>query len=408
MISIITPFYRKDYLKKVYESIKNQTYQDWQWVLVPNNDGLKLNLSEFTDKRIKIVPYKEKTKHIGKIKHFAFNQGDGEWLLELDHDDLLLPTALEELSKVEKEFDFAYSNTAEFKENWESPKYNLDYGWQYREIEYEGHKLNEAITWDPTPQSISLIYYAPNHFRAWRKEFYQRIGGHNESYEICDDHELVIRTYLEGKMFHIDKCLYLYRIHGDNEWLLRNQKIQELTHQLYNQYIYKLVEKWCDINKLRKIDLGGRFNCPIGWESVDLKNADIIMNLDKKWKFKDNSIGVIKATDFLEHLKDKQFTIKEIHRVLVPNGWLLSMTPSTDGRGAFQDPTHKTYYNQNSFYYYTKKELAKYIDNKDIRFQVSQLETAYPNKWTIDNKIPYVAANLIKLGKDRLPGLCEI
>ena len=32
---------------------------------------------------------------------------------------------------------------------------------------------------------------------------------------------------------------------------------------------------------------------------------------------------------------------------------LLSLTPSTDGRGAYQDPTHVAFYNENSFWYYT-------------------------------------------------------
>lgn len=38
-----------------------------------------------------------------------------------------------------------------------------------------------------------------------------------------------------------------------------------------------------------------------------------------------------------------------IYRALVPGGWLLTATPSTDGRGAFQDP-HCSFWN-NSFWY---------------------------------------------------------
>lgn len=408
MISIITPFHTKDtkFLKEAYESVQAQTYRDWQWVLVPNNKGLAADLREFKDKRIKIAPYYEQTNSIGRIKNFAFRQGDGEWLLELDSDDILEPTALEELSKAKE--DFAYSNTAEFRENWSSPKYNLAYGWKYREVEFRGHKLNEAISWEPTPASVSLIYYAPNHFRAWRKDFYDKIGGHNENFEIADDHELLIRTYLQGTMKHIDKCLYFYRIHQNNNWLERNAKIQEFTHQLYYNNIHKLCQRWCDLNNLRKIDLGGRFNKPEGYESVDRKDADIICDLNKKWPFRDGEIGLIRANDILEHLSDKQHTMEEIHRVLAPNGYLLSSTPSALGEGAFQDPTHISYWVRNSFYYYTRKEQAKYIDNTKIRFQAMKLENYFPNKWCKDNNILYIRADLIKVSDERLPGLLEI
>ena len=407
MISVITPFHKQDttYLKEAYQSLKCQSV-NWQWVLVPNNEGLSADLSEFKDKRIKIVPFNEITNSIGKIKNFAFKQGDGEWLVELDSDDILAPNALEELSKVKE--DFAYSNTADFKPDYESPKYNPAYGWKYREVEFKGHTLNEAISWKPTPASISLIFYAPNHFRAWRKDFYNKIGGHNKDFEIADDHELLIRTYLQGTMKHIDKCLYFYRIHGDNNWLTRNAKIQELTHQLYYNNIHKLCERWCDLKGLRKIDLGGRFNRPDGYESVDIKDADVIMDLKEKWKFKDGEVGLIRANDILEHLPDKQHTMEEIHRVLASGGYLLSSTPSALGEGAWQDPTHCSQWVRNSFYYYTRKEQAKYIDNDKIKFQVMKLENYFPNDWAKQNNILYVRADLIKVGSERLPGLLEI
>jgi len=45
--------------------------------------------------------------------------------------------------------------------------------------------------------------------------------------------------------------------------------------------------------------------------------------------------------------------MRETHRCLSPQGWLLSQTLSTDRRGAFQDPTHVSFWNSNSFWYYT-------------------------------------------------------
>ena len=67
---------------------------------------------------------------------------------------------------------------------------------------------------------------------------------------------------------------------------------------------------------------------------------------------------MIRAVDFLEHVPDKVALFNELYRLLAHGGMLLSLTPSTDGRGAFQDPTHVAYYNENSFWYFTDANYA--------------------------------------------------
>jgi predicted SAM-dependent methyltransferase len=74
--------------------------------------------------------------------------------------------------------------------------------------------------------------------------------------------------------------------------------------------------------------------------------------------YDDNSVDEVRAHDFLEHIPIGQTiqVVTEIWRVLKPGGIFESMTPSTDGRGAFQDPTHVSFWNSNSWYYYSIKE----------------------------------------------------
>jgi hypothetical protein len=87
----------------------------------------------------------------------------------------------------------------------------------------------------------------------------------------------------------------------------------------------------------------------------------------------------------------------EIHRVLVPGGWFISKTPSTDGRGAFQDYDHVSFWNENSFLYWTNKEQAEYHDNTKAIFQAYKLETNYPNEWARQKDIKYVEAHLVAI-----------
>ena len=60
---------------------------------------------------------------------------------------------------------------------------------------------------------------------------------------------------------------------------------------------------------------------------------------------------------------------------------LLSMTPSSDGRGAYQDPTHVAFYNENSFWYYTDTQYRASCPRSPAKFQVVRLVTYFPTEW---------------------------
>jgi len=82
--------------------------------------------------------------------------------------------------------------------------------------------------------------------------------------------------------------------------------------------------------------------------------------------YADNTIDVVYAIDFLEHIPIGKTVamIEEIYRVLKPEGVLVHFTPSTDGRGAFQDPTHLSYWNINSWFYFMDNDRRKLYDIK--------------------------------------------
>jgi SAM-dependent methyltransferase len=149
-----------------------------------------------------------------------------------------------------------------------------------------------------------------------------------------------------------------------------------------------------------------------GYLGVDMRalpHVDIVCDCNGRLPFEDNSVGVIRAVDFMEHIKDAVHLMNEFYRVLAHGGMLLSMTPSTDGRGAFQDPTHVSFWNENSFWYYTKKDISNFVPEIKARFQPSFIETGYPNDFCKQHNISYVTANLTAIKTDeRLPGILEI
>jgi SAM-dependent methyltransferase len=248
---------------------------------------------------------------------------------------------------------------------------------------------------------MAFIWYAPDHVRAWRKSVYKKLGGHNPELSICDDHELMIRTYLHTTMHHIPKCLYIYRVTGNNTWLERNEDIQTTTVELFHQYGRQLAERDADLRGLLKVDIGGGLNPFPGYVTVDTReHADHVCDLNDGIPLPDNSVGVLNASHILEHLHDKTKIMGEIHRVLAHGGWAFIEIPSTEGRGAFQDPTHVSYWNENSFLYYTDKYLGDFIDNDTIRFQEFRKQTYYPNDWMKNLQVLVTTAWLVAAKDD--------
>jgi len=70
------------------------------------------------------------------------------------------------------------------------------------------------------------------------------------------------------------------------------------------------------------------------------------------WPWADSSIEFIRAHDIIEHLPDRIHTMNEAWRVLQPQGRIEIAVPTTSGPGAFQDPTHVSFWNRRSFLYF--------------------------------------------------------
>jgi predicted SAM-dependent methyltransferase len=115
--------------------------------------------------------------------------------------------------------------------------------------------------------------------------------------------------------------------------------------------------------KLVKVDLCCGIHKPEGFIGVDHfsgDNVDIVADLTQRFPFEDNAVDILRAHDALEHLPDRIHTMNEIWRICKPGATVDIFVPSTDGRGAFQDPTHVSYWNINSFLYYSVDHPAYY------------------------------------------------
>lgn len=403
LFSVIIPFHKNsNFIREAIQSCYEQTFKDYEIVLVPNGEVLNdtdfiLELARM--EKVIVYPFEYSGGKVGALKRYGCMKAKGDYLVELDWDDLLTPDCLEKLKvEIDKDApDFIYSNFCQVDLTGNTANlWSNYYGWTYRDYNYKGKVLKETINPPFIPQNISRIWFNANHVRVWKSSFYKKIGGHDASMRISDDHDLVLRSYLHGKCRWIDDTLYIYRVHKDNTTWLLNQEIQDTMWLTYDRYIWQLVEKWAKDNKLRLIDLAGGINPAKGYENYDLRNAEIIGDLNETWKLKDNSVGVLRACNAVEHFKDPIHTMNEAYRVLKHGGFFMIDVPSTDGQGAFCDPTHVSFWNKRSFKYYTEAEMRKFIEPMcNCKFQVMKLidKTMYG--------LPFVEAHLIKIDDDK-------
>jgi len=263
LVSYFTPIYNTgNKLWRTYRSLLEQTYQDWEWVMVnDSSDGGKtLKIAEEIarrDSRVKVYDFREKTGGIiGESKYRAACLTRGFLLAELDHDDLLTENCTMDLVNASKAFPdagFFFNDSVEVDENWNSLTYPdgfaFGYG-KYRKENYRGYEWDVVDTQNLNPKTIRHIVGVPNHVRAWRRDTYFAVGGHNRDLSIADDYELVVRTFLHTKICKIPKIGYIQFIYNDhtgqNTHDLSRADIQRRVRSImyhYNERIAKRFEE---------------------------------------------------------------------------------------------------------------------------------------------------------------------
>ena len=259
MISVVTPTYHTDpdVLARTWASLKAQTYTDWEWIVYDDSrdDQTWRQLYGFaSDERYRLMTYRGHVHSgsIGAVKRRAFMLAEGDILVELDHDDELLPDCLAELASAfaDPDVGFAYSNWSEIFADGSSGRYPegwaFGYGADYWSPEWNCWVMDAPEINDTT---IRHIVSAPNHVRAWRADVYRSLGGHRTDLPVADDYDLCVRTFLDTKIVKIPKLLYRQHIGPQTAQRQRNAQIQTLVAELADHYADRITAR---IQELRQ------------------------------------------------------------------------------------------------------------------------------------------------------------
>ena len=130
-----------------------------------------------------------------------------------------------------------------------------------------------------------------------------------------------------------------------------------------------------------KLHLGCGKSVLPGCTGVDISpqtGVGVVCDLSKNhWPFKDSSVQSCIVFNLLEHLPDTIQMMEELWRVTIPGGVVHIQVPYYNSAGAFQDPTHVSFFTERTFDYFTADgttELSHYNYYSHARFEIEKLD----------------------------------
>jgi glycosyltransferase involved in cell wall biosynthesis len=260
-----TTFNTREKISIPYESLCNQSYPHWEWVIFDDSDKPDTwhTLVELANKdpRVRVFKGHRNIAYIGEVKKLVCSLCRGDFLVELDHDDELHPECFQWVYNASLKFPSAKFFHTDCIEMFENTRMCHTYGDTYA-FGCAGHYRTILHGWDTcegrwiTGQRSSLMNHmtlryivgVPNHVRVWKRDAYWELGGHRENMAVADDYELILRTFLKYPSVYIREIGYLqYRNEeGNNFTFLRNSLIQrktQITAKHYNEDIHSFLEK---------------------------------------------------------------------------------------------------------------------------------------------------------------------
>lgn len=205
-ISIVVPTYNTpiNFLKEMIQSVKEQTYSNWELCIADGNStGVEVKevLTAYAqdDARIKIN-FLSENKGIAGNTNECLKLCTGEYIALFDHDDLLEPNALYEMVKKineDQQIDFIYSDEDKVDE--------------YSKSYYDPHFKQD---WAPdTFRSYNYIC----HFTVFKRSLLEQVGEFDSRFDGSQDYDMFLRlTEKAEKIVHIPKILYHWRVHKES------------------------------------------------------------------------------------------------------------------------------------------------------------------------------------------------
>lgn len=199
LFSVIVPLYNtpERYLREMIQSVVDQTYGRWELCLADgSDDGVdrKALCDSFADSRIRYARL-DANEGIAGNTNRAMEMAKGDYLVLLDHDDVLAPQALyanADLICRDPDFEFIYSDEDKLTDGG-------------------GRRFCPFFKPDFSPELLEGRNYIC-HLSVFSRELAERVGGFRKGFDGSQDYDLIWRlTEQAKKVGHIREVLYHWR-----------------------------------------------------------------------------------------------------------------------------------------------------------------------------------------------------
>lgn len=253
-VSVITAVKNGEmFFVETINSIINQTFKDWEYIIVDDNSNDKTVeiVENFIkdDERIKLIKLNE-TKGPFGAANIGIKNSLGKYIIRTDADDISLP------NRIEKQVEFLEKN--------KNLKACVSYG---SLIDQNSNKTGYKFRYPSNPNVLKwfLCLQCPliHSSLCIEKTALKRIGWYKEK-PLGQDYRLFTDLSRNNWLSVVKLDLVLFRNHSERITRTNSDKKKtNLTNQIIRDHIYDLVnQKWSleEVKYLNKIGLNGQFS----------------------------------------------------------------------------------------------------------------------------------------------------
>lgn len=232
LYSIVVPAYETPvtFLKELIDSVLIQTYSNFELILADGSTSsiVKDTVNSYSDTRIRYIKL-SKNAGISENTNEGLTYAKGDYIALLDHDDVLTPNAL-------------YEMTLELNQSEILP--DMVYSDEDKLIANTGVLTSPSFKPDFNPEYFRHVNYIC-HFLIFSHQLLDQVGGLDSTYDGAQDFEFILRCHAFGaKIHHIPKILYHWRIHPNSTASNPNSKLYAFTNgaKAIEDYLSKIKE----------------------------------------------------------------------------------------------------------------------------------------------------------------------
>lgn len=236
LVSVIMSTYKEEeiFLRQAIESILNQTYKDFEYIIILDNPDNNLHIriiKEYAnlDKRIKFY-VNEKNMGLTASLNKGLGLAKGKYICRMDADDISINKRIENQKRYleENNYDLIGGISQMIDENGKSI-------YSIKKVPTNMDKIKKALRYN---QIISH----PTWFG--KKEVFDKLNGYRNM-PLCEDYDFTLRAVLNGyKISNIDETVLKYRMTSSS--ISRSN--------LYEQYLFaRFITKKYSENKIADI-----------------------------------------------------------------------------------------------------------------------------------------------------------